>query len=130
MNKNKAILVATSLFISYPSVDKFHITSDGQAFIGEHEAESHAGFLDKKNPVVFEVNRDDKATSEKAAKDEVSAEQAAVDKYTGMVIGLEKALGKAAAAKKPAIQKTLDEATGLLAEAVAALEKSNEPDQV
>ena len=121
MNKNKAILIAVALFKSYPTVNKFQITADGQGFEGKHDAEAHAAFLDKKNPVVFEVNRDDKAEAEKEIKVPASAEQAAVNKYSQMVAGFEKALTKAVANKKPAIQKLLDEAKGLLAEAETTL---------
>ena len=121
MNKNKAILIAVALFKSYPTVNKFQITADGQGFEGKHDAEAHAAFLDKKNPVVFEVNRDDKAEAEKQVKEPVSAEQAAVNKYSQMVDGFEKALAKAVANKKPAIQKLLDSAKESLSEAEKTL---------
>ncbi|KAA2245495.1 hypothetical protein F0L74_05930 [Chitinophaga agrisoli] len=42
MNNIQAIDIASKLFPNYPSVDAFHITSDGQAFQKDHQAGNHA----------------------------------------------------------------------------------------
>ena len=36
------------LFKSYPTVDQWHVTSDGQAFEEKHHADAHANSLEKK----------------------------------------------------------------------------------
>jgi hypothetical protein len=71
MKKSAAILIASSLFAHYPSTDKFHITTDGQAFTDKNLAESHAISLDKKEPVVIEVTREE---AEAFVPDETEAE--------------------------------------------------------
>lgn len=48
-----------SLFESYPSVNEFHFTNDGNAFEHKHNAESHAPILDAKNPEVLTITRMD-----------------------------------------------------------------------
>lgn len=75
MNKNEAIKAAQPLFKSYPSVDEFHITTDAQGFAQKSDAESHSITLDKKNPVVHSVKRDDKAEKETAKKEAGEGEE-------------------------------------------------------
>lgn len=58
ITKKQAQNIAEELFKSYPSVDEFHITGDGQAFELKHNAEAHASFLDKKEPLVITITRD------------------------------------------------------------------------
>lgn len=58
MNIEKARAIAQELFKNHPSVNSFFITTDGQAFFSSPNAETHAVTLDKKNPTVFEVNRE------------------------------------------------------------------------
>lgn len=65
MNKNEAVKIAQGFFKSYPSVNKFNITNDGQAFEKGHAAHAHAVSLDKKQPVVFEIERGEKVVDEK-----------------------------------------------------------------
>lgn len=64
MKKNHALLVAVSLFKMYPTVNTFHITKDKQAFENKHNAEAHALSLDKENPTVISVNRDEEQEEE------------------------------------------------------------------
>ena len=120
MTKIKAILIATAFFPNYPSINKFHVTSDEQVFELEELAQAHASFLDKKNSLVITVER----TECEQVEDKKSEEQTAVDELTAKVAKLEKAFGKAAVAKKPVIQKELDEVKALLADAEIALEAS------
>jgi hypothetical protein len=55
------------LFKSYPTVDIFHVTKDGQAFEQKHHADSHAISLDKENPKVQAIKRGEKIEAEKEA---------------------------------------------------------------
>jgi hypothetical protein len=48
MNKQNSI-DHSKLFAAYPSVDKFHVTADGQAFEHSHYAEAHSKHLDAPN---------------------------------------------------------------------------------
>ncbi len=55
MTKEKA----ADLFKHYPTVNVFHFTADGQAFAEKQHADAHAAFLDKKEPVIVSVSRDE-----------------------------------------------------------------------
>ncbi len=68
MERKAAIQIALALFATYPTVDAFHITTDGQAFEEPQNAESHARSLDKKNPTVVTIKRGEKATDENVGK--------------------------------------------------------------
>ena len=116
MNKNKAIILCAALFASYPSVNEFHVTSDGQAFAEKQNAEAHASFLNKKEPVVVSVSRDDKAES----TEETEGEKA-VTAAKGLVKKLTDKLTKAADKNKAAVQMELDAAVKAMAEAEEAL---------
>lgn len=75
MERNKANEIAQQLFKSYPAVNVFHITEDGQAFEIEENAKLHARHLNAKNPEVITVKREDqpvevKPKGSKVAKDE------------------------------------------------------------
>ena len=61
MNKSKEMAYVKSLFESYPSINEFHFTKDGNAFEQKHNAESHASLLDTKNPEVLTITREDLA---------------------------------------------------------------------
>lgn len=63
INKVDALKIANALFKNYPSVDIFHITSDGQAFESVNNANSHALSLDKNDLELFKISRDDIATA-------------------------------------------------------------------
>jgi len=63
MKKIIALQIASLLFKNYPSVDEFHITEDEQAFENKHNAEAHASFLNKNEPVVITISRDDVASA-------------------------------------------------------------------
>lgn len=93
------------LFKSYPSVDKFFVTEDGQAFENEHRANDHAKFLDKKKPKVTTVERDDEEMEAKAA-----AEKAAAAKQAAVIAAAEKAAADKAAAEKAAAEKAAADA--------------------
>lgn len=58
MNKVEASKIAKGLFKSYPTVDTFHCTEDGQAFEKVQDAFAHAQTINKKDPVVFPISRD------------------------------------------------------------------------
>jgi hypothetical protein len=57
MNKADFIVLAKALFQSYPSVNEFYFTNDGNAFEQRHTAESHANTLSGKLPEVTTVTR-------------------------------------------------------------------------
>lgn len=124
MNKAKAILIVAALFESYPSVNEFHVTTDGQAFAEKQYAENHAVSLDKKEPVVVTVSREDlvtETTADAAAKVGESAEQIAVDEAAALVKKLTNKLKFSKAENKPVVQEELDAAIAVLAEATAKL---------
>lgn len=69
MNKQQAIEVASAYFPSYPSVDEFHVTADGQVFEVKSFAEAHATSIAKQDgPVVITVSRHDLASPEVKGK--------------------------------------------------------------
>lgn len=57
MTKSDLIEIAKELFKSYPTVNEFFFTSDGNAFEHRHVAESHAFTLNSKLPEVTTVTR-------------------------------------------------------------------------
>lgn len=58
MNKEKAIAIASKLFPKYSGVQKYYITSDGQAFDNEAHAGNHArSFKKEKDQEVIPVSR-------------------------------------------------------------------------
>jgi len=77
MTKNKAIEASENYFKHYPKVDTFHFTTDGNAFVKKTDADTHAAFLNKQNPVVFIVNRGDKV-EEAETTEETTAPEAVV----------------------------------------------------
>ena len=79
MKKNHAVLIAAPLFKTYPSVNSFHVTTDGQAFELKHNAEAHASFLNKEKPVVISVERDEEAEEEEIIADAPAATTAIED---------------------------------------------------
>jgi hypothetical protein len=124
MNKAKAILIVAALFESYPTVNEFHVTTDGQAFAEKQNAESHAISLDKKEPVVVYVSREDmitETTVDTTGEVGKSAEQIAVDEAAALVKTLTNKLKFSKAENKPAVQEKLDAAVAALAEATAKL---------
>ena len=80
MTKNE---IAKHIFARNPEVQKLFITSDGQAFYEEHQAEGHAGRLKVQKVETFEkeakmeVVQDQKADAAKAAQ--AQKEQEAAD---------------------------------------------------
>jgi|GEM_PF-7004170 len=58
MNKILAQEIANALFGTYPSVNEFHITADGQAFEVKEMANCHAMASDKKEQLVITCSRD------------------------------------------------------------------------
>lgn len=132
MTKAQAIEQAAELFSSYPTVNEFHFTTDKQAFAIKQNAESHAVSLDKKEPKVVTVSRDEVLTEEKPAKKtaaakadagtgDKSAEQIAVDAAAEVLKKLKHKLKFAKAENKPAVQAELDAAQVALDEATAKL---------
>ena len=88
MDKATAILIVAALFESYPTVNEFHVTTDGQAFAEKQNAESHAVSLDKTAPVVVTVIREDLET-------ETTVDAAAEANETAKVLPAKKAKAKA-----------------------------------
>lgn len=64
MKKEQILLLAIGYFASHPSVNEFHVTSDGQHFIDVNNANAHAANL--KNKEVSIVTRAEAAEAEKA----------------------------------------------------------------
>jgi len=56
MDKNKAIEHAKPYFNTWPDADAFHITSDGQAFFTDQDAQAHAAGT-RKDKIVHKVQR-------------------------------------------------------------------------
>ena len=52
-NENNRKQLLKQLFATHPEVDKFHLTSDDQAFTQDHFAHAHAATLDKKEVVEY-----------------------------------------------------------------------------
>lgn len=117
MEKKSAIAIASGLFQSYPSVNEFHITTDGSGFIAKHDAEAHADALNKKEPVVITVTRE-----EAEASSEDDSNTKAIEAATQKVEKLTKKLETAKPEKKEAIQKELETAQ----EELAALTAEND----
>lgn len=84
MNKEKAILIAAALFATYPTVNSFFITSDGQAFENSENANAHARSLAKDEQNVTTVTREE-ATTTKTEKTEAEKLQEKIDKLTAKV---------------------------------------------
>ncbi len=57
--------MSKQLFKSYPSVNKFHFTEDGQAFEHEHHAQAHAKSLGKESLITTIVREEEIANDEK-----------------------------------------------------------------
>jgi hypothetical protein len=69
MDKNKAIEHAKSYFSTWPEVDAFHITSDGQAFFSDQDAQAHAAGT-RKDKIVHMIQRQEADGSAAAAATE------------------------------------------------------------
>lgn len=123
MNKNEAIKAAQNLFKSYPGVDEFHVTTDGQGFAQKSDAESHSVTLDKKNPVVHFVKRDDKVTAEKTEKTALELAEAKVVTAKQAVNKLQAAFDSATEAKKAKAKTALDAALETLTAAEKEVEE-------
>ncbi|QTE37231.1 hypothetical protein J3L18_29690 [Mucilaginibacter gossypii] len=65
------------LFDTHPSVDKFYLTSDGQAFFAENMADSHGQKLRVRDYI--EVTRDQVFKADEAPKDAQPADQPPAD---------------------------------------------------
>lgn len=115
MNKAQAIILCAAFFATYPSVDTFFVTTDEQVFANDHDANAHAEFLNKKEPVVITVNRDDKAEG-----DVLTDEQKAIAAAEATVAKLTTKLAKAAEKNKAGVQAELDAAVKSLADLQAA----------
>ena len=74
MTKSDAIVIATALFNSYPSVNEFFITVDGNAFEHQHNAECHACALNVKTPEIILITRQETEQPELTDGDGVSSE--------------------------------------------------------
>lgn len=58
MDKSKAIEYAKPFFKTWPKVDTFYITTDGQAFFSDQDAQAHAAGT-RKDKIVITVARQD-----------------------------------------------------------------------
>jgi hypothetical protein len=74
MTKTDAAVIAKALFNSYPSVNEFFITVDGNAFEHQHNADSHAYSLNSKTPEVIPITRQETEQQELADGDQGSSE--------------------------------------------------------
>lgn len=113
MNKQKAILIVAALFATYPKVNEFHVTSDGQAFIQKTDAEAHSHFLNPKEPVVVSVTRDEAEAAKNDGKEEPTPTEVAQAKVNAAKKVFEKAetaFGKATAPKKADAETKMNEA--------------------
>jgi hypothetical protein len=130
MTKQQAlnIVVAQLLFESYPTVSEFYVTTDGQAFVNNTDAEAHANFLDKKNAAVQNVKRADleeKAADAENKKPEVDAKEAAQNAALQAVGAAEDEVSKAQAAWEKASDAKKDQAQKRLTKAIEALKLAN-----
>lgn len=55
---------AIPFFATYPAVNEFYFTTDGQAFFNAKDAENHAQSLGKSNEAVECVKREEETVSE------------------------------------------------------------------
>jgi hypothetical protein len=58
MDKSKAIEYAKPFFTTWPKVDTFYITTDGQAFFSDQDAQAHAAGTRKDKTVITVLRQD------------------------------------------------------------------------
>lgn len=106
MNYQEATKHAQQFFKTYPKVDTFHITTDGQVFSEKHHADSHAKSLikDKKTePVVHTVERSanvQAAASVPTEKTQEEKDKEAAEKKAASIEKAKATKAKNAAAKE------------------------------
>lgn len=104
MNHEEATKHAQSFFKTYPKVDTFHITTDGQVFAEKHQADAHAKSLvkdPKTEPVVHTVERNavEKVKEAKQEKTQEEKDKEAAEKKAAAIAKAAATRAKNAAAK-------------------------------
>lgn len=139
MNKKTAIEIAAKYFPTYPSVNTFHVTNDGQVFEEAGQAQNHANtaFKKEEEQAVFVVTREEAQEympGDTAADDAAKAKEEAINTAKENVISLQKtvdkkqkAFDKAGDDKKEDAGKELEAAKVALATAEAELNNLLEP---